>query len=360
MADKTEAPTPHRLQEAREEGQVVRSQELITAVIILSGAFLLRGPGKQLALDFQTLVTETIITLPTAVVTVESLREMFFMFGAKILPHLGLLLVGLMLAGVAVTIGQTQFLWAGKKIGFDAKRVNPIEGFKRIFSTHGLIELLRSLLKLGWVSWIAYSFLRSRFLEIVSLTQFDLSTAIGSFAEISISLAIRVGSMYLVLAVADYAYQRWELYKNLRMSKDDIKQEMKRSEGDPMLKSRIRGMQRRMARGRMMANVAKATVVVTNPTHLAIAIEYHEGMKAPKVLAKGPYHVAEKIVKIAKENHIPVVQNIPLARAIYKTIDIGQEISSDLYLAMAEVLAYVYKLRGKTSFASNTTNPQYS
>lgn len=358
MADKTEAPTPHRLQEAREEGQVVRSQELITAVVILSGAFLLRGPGKQLALDFQTLVTETIITLPTAVVTVESLRETFFMFGSKILPHLGLLLVGLMLAGVVVTIGQTQFLWAGKKIGFDAKRVNPIEGFKRIFSTHGLIELLRSLLKLGWVSWIAYSFLRSRFLEIISLTQFDLITAIGSFVEISISLAIRVGSMYLVLAVADYAYQRWELYKNLRMSKDDIKQEMKRSEGDPMLKSRIRGMQRRMARGRMMANVAKATVVVTNPTHLAIAIEYHEGMKAPKVLAKGPYHVAEKIVKIAKENHIPVIQNIPLARAIYKTIDIGQEISSDLYLAMAEVLAYVYKLRGKTSFAS--ANPQYS
>ncbi len=133
------------------------------------------------------------------------------------------------------------------------------------------------------------------------------------------------------------------------MSKDEIKEEMKRSEGDPMLKSRVRGMQRQMARGRMMANVPKATVVITNPTHLAVAIEYQEGMQAPKVLAKGPYRVAERIVKIAKENHIPVVQNIPLARAIYKTIDIGQEISPDLYLAMAEVLAYVYKLRGKTT-----------
>lgn len=356
MADKTEAPTPHRLQEAREEGQVVRSQEVITAVVILSGAFLLRGPGLQLGLKFQSLLVETITQLPTTEVSVESVRGMFFLYGAAILPTLAFLLFGLMLAGVAVTAGQTQFLWAGKKIGFDAKRLNPIEGFKRIFSTHGLIELLRSLLKLGWVTWVAYSFLRSRFFELVSLTQFDLRTSVNDFVDICLSLAIRVGSMYLVLAVADYAYQRWELYKNLRMSKDEIKQEMKRSEGDPLLKSRIRGMQRRMARGRMMANVSKATVVVTNPTHLAIAIEYNEGMKAPKVLAKGPYHVAEKIVQIARENHIPVVQNIPLARAIYKTIEIGQEISSDLYLAMAEVLAYVYKIKGKKHFTPVTNH----
>lgn len=360
MTDKTEAPTSHRLQEAREEGQVVRSQELISAVVILTGAYLLRGPGKQLGLNFEGLVMETIITLPTVAITVESLRGMFFMFGMKILPSVGLIMFGLLLAGTAVTLGQTEFLWAGKKIGFDFKRLNPLDGFKRIFSTHGLIELLRSLLKLSWVTWIAYSFLRSRFFELVSYTQFDMGTAVSSFLEVSISLVIRVGSMYLVLAIADYAYQRWDLYKNLRMSKDDIKQEQKRSEGDPLLKSRIRNMQRRMARGRMMANVSKASVVITNPTHLAVAIEYHEGMKAPKVLAKGPYHVAQKIIQIAKENNIPVVQNIPVARAIYKTIDIGQEISSDLYLAMAEILAYVYKLRGKDAFASKTTNPQSS
>jgi flagellar biosynthetic protein FlhB len=158
--------------------------------------------------------------------------------------------------------------------------------------------------------------------------------------------------MYLVLAVADYAYQRWDLYKNLRMSKEEIKEENKRSEGDPMLKSRVRSMQRQMARGRMMSNVPKATVVITNPTHLAVAIEYQEGMPAPRLLAKGPYRVAQRIVKIARENQIPVIQNIPLARAIYKNIEIGQEISPDLYLAMAEVLAYVYKLRGKVPAGS--------
>jgi flagellar biosynthetic protein FlhB len=356
MPDKTEAPTSNRLQEAREEGQVVRSQELISAVVILMSAFLLQGPGKQLAMAFQELIANVIAELPGVNLSVEWLRETIFTFALQILPSFSLILFGLLLSGMAVTLGQTQFLWAGKKIGFDFKRVNPLEGFKRIFSSRGFFELLRSLLKLGWVSWAAYGFLRSRFIEMISFNQFDFNTAVSKFAGMCVSLALRVGGMYLVLAVADYAYQRWDLYKNLKMSKDEIKQEHKRSEGDPLLKSRMRSLQRQMARGRMMANVAKATVVVTNPTHLAIAIEYQEGMKAPKVLAKGPYRVAERIVKIAKENHIPVVQNIPLARAIYKTVDIGQEISPDLYLAMAEILAYVYKLRGKSHASSGTAS----
>ena len=348
MADKTEAPTPHRLQEAREEGQIVRSQELNTAVIVLMSVFLLRGPGKQLAIAFKDVMTTSIIDLPHTDLSVEWLRQTAFAFGGKILPSFAFLLVGLMLTGVVITMGQTQFLWASKKIGFDVKRLNPLEGFKRIFSTRGLIELLRSLLKLGWVSWVAYSFLLAHYYELFSFTQYDLGTAVTTFVNLSFSLILRIGGMYLILAVADYAYQRWDLYKNLRMSKDDIKEENRRSEGDPMLKSRVRSMQRQMARGRMMSNVPKATVVITNPTHLAVAIEYQEGMKAPKLLAKGPFRVAERIVKIAKENRIPVIQNIPLARAIYKTVEIGQEISPDLYLAMAEVLAYVYKLRGKS------------
>jgi flagellar biosynthesis protein FlhB len=139
-----------------------------------------------------------------------------------------------MLTGVAVTMGQTQFLWTGRKIGFDFKRLNPLEGLKRIFSTRGLIELFRSLLKLGWVSWIAYSFLRAHYYELFPLPQVDLGTAITTFVNLSFSLILRIGGMYLILAVADYAYQRWDLYKSLRMSKEDIKEENKRSEGDPM------------------------------------------------------------------------------------------------------------------------------
>ena len=357
MADKTEAPTPHRLQEAREEGQVVRSQELNTAVVILIGAFLLRGPGKQLGTAFKDIVTAMLVEASHADVSVEWLRGTAFFFGGKILPSFLLVLAGLLFAGVGITLGQTQFLWAGKKIGFDAKRINPLDGFKRIFSKHGLIELLRSLLKLGLVSWVAYGFLRSNYVRLISLTQYDLGTGIGEFVDLALSLTIRVGGTYLILAVADYAYQRWDLYKSLRMSKEEIKEENKRAEGDPMLKSRVRGMQRQMARGRMMANVHKAAVVVTNPTHLAIALEYQEGMRAPRVLAKGPYRVAERIIKIAKENHIPVVQNIPLAHALYDNIEVDQEISPDLYLAVAEILAYVYKLRGKVPAARKTPEP---
>jgi flagellar biosynthesis protein FlhB len=286
MADKTEAPTPHRLEEARKEGQVVRSQELNTAVIILMSAFLLRGPGAQLGSAFKDIVVMTITELPHADISTEWLRQTAFTFGGQVLPSFGLLLIGLLFTGVGITWGQTQFLWTGKKIGFDAKRLNPLEGFKRIFSRHGLIELLRSLLKLGLVSWVAYGFLRANYIQLIALTQFDLTTALGQFIRLAISLTIRVGGMYLILAAADYAYQRWDLYKNLKMTKDEIKEENKRSEGDPMLKSRVRGMQRQMARGRMMANVPKATVVITNPTHLAIAIEYQDGMRAPKVLAK--------------------------------------------------------------------------
>jgi flagellar biosynthesis protein FlhB len=308
---------------------------------------LLRGPGAQLGAALKQVVTDMLIGLPGTELSEEWLIKTVYAFGWQILPSLGLIIIGLLLTGIAVTLGQTQFLWASKKIGFDFKRVNPIEGLKRIFSTHGLIEILRSLLKLGWVSWFAYSFLRTNYAELIAFTQYDLNTAVNRFLELAVDLTMRVGSMYLILAVADYAYQRWELYKNLRMSKEEIKEEYKRSEGDPMLKSRVRNMQRQMARGRMMSNVAKAAVVITNPTHLAIAIEYHEGMGAPKVLAKGPYRVAQKIVALAKENHIPVVQNIPLARAIYKTIEIGQEVSPDLYVALAEVLAYVYRLHGK-------------
>ena len=348
MADKTEAPSSRRLEEAREKGQVVHSQELNTAAIILAGAYLMRGPGADLFTALEQMVTSIIIDLPGADLSTLWLKQLAYSFALQVLPSLGLIIVGLLLTGVAVTVAQTQFLWAGKKIGFDFSRVNPLEGFKRIFSSHGLIELLRSLLKLGWVSWFAYGFLTAAYAEMIAFADYDFNTAVGRFAELCIELIIRVGSMYLILAVADYAYQRWELYKNLRMSKEEIKEEFKRSEGDPMLKSRVRNMQRQMARGRMMSNVPKATVVVTNPTHLAIAIEYHEGMGAPKVLAKGPFRVAQRIVALAKENNIPVVQNIPLARAIYKTIDIGQEISPDLYVAMAEVLAYVYRLRGKS------------
>ncbi len=355
MSDRTEAPTPRRKEEAREEGQVAHSHELNSAVVLLASALLLRGPGRDLIQAMKDLVVNLLRDLPSAELTRSWILQHLFQYAGRILPPLGILMVGVLMAGMVTTLAQTRFLWSSKRIGFDFKRLNPLNGFKRIFSPRGLVEMLKSLLKLLLIGWVAYSFLRKMYPQLIQLENYDLATGAGQFVNLAITLTLQIGGAYLALAAADYAYQRWELMRNLRMTKEEIKEEFKRSEGDPFLKSRIRQQQRRMARGRMMANVPKATVVVTNPTHLAIAIEYREGMRAPKVLAKGAMKVAQHIVAIAKENSIPVVQNIPLARAIYKTIDIDQEISPDLYMAMAEVLAYVYRLRGRVP---KTRQPQ--
>lgn len=353
MADKSEAPTPRRLEDAREKGQIVRSIELNVAASILAAAILLGGPGKDLAQAIRELLVDTITRIPSADLSEAWLASTTFNFAARILPSLGLLMLVLMAIGVAITLGQTNFLWVNK--GFDFSRLNPLSGLKRIFSTHGLIEILKSLLKLGLIGWMSYSFLNSHISDMLGLVQLDLPSAIRKFLELVIALALQIGEVYIVLAVADYAYQRWDLYRNLRMTKEEIKEEYKRSEGDPMLKSRIRSEMRRMARSRMMAAVPKSTVVVTNPTHLAIAILYENGMHAPKVLAKGAHLTAQRIVALARENDIPVVQNIPVARAIYKTVEIGQEISPDLYTAMAEILAYVFRLQGRSPRSAQTT-----
>lgn len=347
MSNKTEAPTPRRIEDARKEGQVARSQELNTAVLLLAAAFLLRGPGKEINTSFMALIAQSLAQIPSAEIGEKWLLQFMYSIGVQVLPPLGLMLFALMLTAIAVTMGQTRFLWTSKKIGFDFKRLNPLNGFKRIFSLRGLVEIVRALLKLLVVGWVAYSYLRGHIEDLAVLLQTDFRSALSLSADLAVNLMLRVGAVYLVLAAADYAYQRWDWLRSLRMTKEEIKEEYKRSEGDPFLKSRIRAQQRRIARNRMMAKVPKATVVVTNPTHLAIAIEYHEGMNAPRVVAKGALRVAERIVAIAREHNIPIVQNIPLARAMYKTIEIDQEISPDLYLAMAEVLAYVYRLRGQ-------------
>jgi flagellar biosynthetic protein FlhB len=346
MSDRTAAPTPRRIEEAREEGRVARSLELNTAAILLAGALLLRGPGASLVLGIREFLTQSIIMLPTIELTGPWLRALVFSQALFLAPKLGLILIALLIAGVAVTLVQTGFLWAGKKIGFDFKRINPLDGLKRIFSGQGLIELGRALIKLAFVGYVAYAFLRSQAQVLMELSSMDLASGISKWVELAGNLAVRVGTMYFVLAVADYAFQRWRFMRSMRMTKEEIKEDIKRSEGDPFLRSRIRGQQRRLARNRMMSNVPKAKVIITNPTHLAIAIDYGpEQMRAPRVLAKGAFALAERIVSIAKENRIPVVQNIPVARAIYKTVEVEQEIPPDLYLAVAEILAYVYRMK---------------
>jgi flagellar biosynthetic protein FlhB len=347
MADKTEAPTAKKRQKARKEGQVARSQELNTAASLFVGVWLLKNPGQSLILSVRSLIADTVTTLPDLKdINQAWLKQLVFTDAMRIAPSLGLIILALAGTSVLITFAQTNFLISTKRIGFDLHRLNPLKGINRIFSTHGLVELVKALFKLIVVGWTSYTFLKTHVTDLASLSQMDLASGIGSWVGLAISLATRIAGVYLLLAIADYIYQRWHLNRSLRMSKEEIKEEFKTSEGDPMLRNRIRGQQRRLARMRMMANVPKADVIITNPTHLAVAIQYiPEEMHAPKVLAKGADQVAFRIVDIGRTNNIPIMQNKPLARAIFQTVEIEEEIPPELYMAMAEVLAYIYKLR---------------
>jgi flagellar biosynthetic protein FlhB len=346
MAEKSEAPSSHRLAEARSRGQVMKSVEINAAIALLVGAWLLQGPGRDLYKALSDIVVNTIHKMDVANITYLWLQQTVFQdFGSVIVP-LGMILVGLMVISVTVTMVQIGFVWADKRRVFDFSRVNPASGLKRLFSTSGLFELLKSTLKISLIGYVAYSYLMENINAILELSQIEVKAAIAKWVGLAIGLIIRIATFYLFLAVADYIYQRWQFMKNMRMTKEEVKEEYKQQEGDPTIKARIKDQQRRMARMRMMAAVPKADVIITNPTHLAIAVKYDsKAMEAPRVLAKGAQFVAQNIVDIGKKNNVPVVQNVQLARAVYRTVDIDHEIPPELYMSMAEVLAYVYRLR---------------
>jgi flagellar biosynthetic protein FlhB len=351
MSDKTEAPSARRLADAREKGQIPRSMELNTAAVLLVGTLLLQGQGGGLVGAIRELLVNA-ISHPSVQDPNEAwLRDLFYTSAMRVLPSLGLFLISILVLGVAVTVAQTGFLWASKRVGFDFSRLNPLSGFKRIFSSQGLFEIGKNLLKLGLVGYVAYSYLNTNAAELMRLCQMDFSIAVQSWLSLAITLALRIGGSYLVLAIADYAYQRWNFMKKMRMTKEEVKEEYKHSEGNPFLKGRIRSQMRRMARTRMMTNVPKATVVITNPTHFAVAIEYNAHMDAPKVVAKGAHLIAQRIVAIARENNIPIVENVPVARGLYRNVQVDEKIPSDFFRAVAEILAYVYRTREQKTAA---------
>lgn len=347
MSEKTEAPTARRLQDARERGQIARSIELNAAAALIGGIWLLQGPGAQLAKSLSDLMRETVSNLTMQELTdiwlQTTLRNNFLMIA---LPF-GEIVLGLMVIGLVVSFGQTGFGWASKRPFAEFSRLNPINGFKRIFSPQGLVEVLKSLLKLLVVGWPVYTYLSTNTVQIISLANMDLASGIATFIRICIDIMWRVASAYFVLAVADYAYQVWNFRRGLRMSKQEIIDEFKKTEGDPLLRGRIRSQQRRIARMRMMSKVPTADVVVTNPTHFAVAVSYQqEKMEAPQVVAKGSFELARRIVEVARENKVPVVENVALARGLYQAVDVEGEVPPDMYVLMAEVLAYVYRQKG--------------
>lgn len=346
MAEKTEAPSGRRLGEARARGQVMKSIEVNAALVLLIGTWILQSAGKDLANALSEVMIRTMKNIDVPDITLNWIRQTVYDDVGSLAIPLASILFGLMFIGMMATFIQVGFLWANKRKVFDFSRFNVFSGLKRMFSMSGVFELLKSTLKICLIGFVAYGYLQENVLKLLTLCQMDFRSGINEWVDLAAGLVIRIATFYFALAIADYLYQRWQFMKNMKMTKEEVKEEFKQSEGDPTIKGRIKEQQRRMARMRMMAAVPRADVIITNPTHLAVAVKYDSGaMEAPKVLAKGSQFLAQKIVEIGKNNQISVVQNIQLARALYRNVEVDQEIPPDLYVSMAEVLAYVYKLK---------------
>ena len=258
---------------------------------------------------------------------------------------MGPVLIGILLFAVASNVGQIGFIFANKALIPDFKKVSPMAGFKRMFSTRSLVELAKGILKIAIIGFIGYNVVSGYYGQYLLLPNMTIPE-IASFTSGAIyELTFKVTLALLVMAVADFAYQKYEHEKNLKMTKQEVRDESKQSEGDPKVKSRIRQKQRDIVRSRMMAEVPKATVVVTNPTHYAVALKYEPASKsdAPKVVAKGKNLIAQKIKEIAGKHQVPIIENKPLAQSLYASCEIGSEIPMVLYQAVAEVLSQVYK-----------------
>lgn len=348
--EKTEPATPRRRQEARRKGQVARTPELGTALVILACLpavhSLLGSMGDSAARFTEDVYTYALVPDDLTAGTVHRLlTEMAVVAVRTVWPVLALAFV----LGTASQVAQVGFLVAGEAVKPKAERINPVQGLKRMFSKRAVVELLKAVLKVVLISGICYSLVKGALPLFPQLALLEPLEAVTLVGQLVVRMGLTAGIVLLVIAVGDYAFQRFELNKSLRMSKQELKEELRQSEGDPQVRARLRQRQRELAMGRMMADVPKADVVITNPVHIAVALQYDpNAMNAPVVLAKGAGRVAERIKEIAREHRIAVVENVWLARTLFDTVPVGREIPAELYQAVAEVLAFVYRLRRRT------------
>lgn len=342
--DKTEEPTAKKRADAKKKGQVGRSTEISTAFVLLTGFFVLKVLWENIYTSIANYTTYIFTHLNQPVDT-ENISRLFIgimeILATTALP----IMLAIMIIGLGVNFFQVGLNFNTEAIGFKLDKLNPINGFGRIFSKRSLVELFKSLFKIVVIGYFLYTILSQQLLAMPQFIYFDLGTSLEQMSKIIFSMSFEVIGVIMVLGFLDYGYQKWQTTQDLKMSKQEVKDEMKQSEGDPQIKGKIKQKQRQMAMSRMMQEVPKADVIVTNPTHFAVALQYHKGMQAPLVIAKGQDFVAQKIKKLAREASVPIVENRPLARALFASTNIGDAVPAELYQAVAEVLAYVYRLK---------------
>ena len=338
--EKTEQATPRKKQKAREKGQVARSKDL-TSMVTMSGIVMIFYFAGELFFSNMAGMTGGILSLKYGTDPLHVSRIAIIQ-GAKIIAPFFIVTV---ILSILSSVMQDGIVF--KPLKMEWGKLNPFEGLKRIFSVKGLTELLKSLLKFTIGGWLVYYIVKKDVEVLPSLSAMEIHEMVRVSGKLVMDAVIIAFAYYMIIAIVGYFIDKWHHEKSLRMTKQEIKEEAKESEGDPLIKSRIKSAQREAARKRMMQEVPSATVVITNPTHLAIAIKYEDkGMPAPRVVAKGAGIIAARIKEIARKHGVPIMEDKPLARALFK-VELNAFIPEGLYVAIARVLAYVYKLRGK-------------
>ncbi|MGP7817489.1 flagellar biosynthesis protein FlhB [Niallia sp. 01092] len=346
--EKTEKATPKKRQDTRKKGQVAKSQDVNTAIVLLVVFAVLHFTGSYMLKGFIAIMKHSFQEFMLLDLTEQNLQHIFLQILKEIAFIVSPILIAAIVAGLIANYMQVGVLFSTEAIQFKLEKINPISGFKRIFSLRSIIELLKSILKISVIGVVTFSILWLQFSELLVLSYKSVYTSLITLAQLTIQMGLYGSGALLLLSLLDYLYQRYDFEKNIKMSKQDIKDEHKNIEGDPLIKSKIKQRQREMAMRRMMQDVPNADVVITNPTHYAIALKYEEDKyDAPYVVAKGIDFVAQKIKFIAKENDVVMVENRPLARALYSEIEVGDVVPEEFFKAVAEILAFVYRTRNE-------------
>lgn len=349
--ERTEKATPRRIQEARRKGQVAKSADLTGAVCLLAVVTLLYAVKDVFFMDLQSFLAGHFSEVANLAASHKNplpvLHEAVLFSFRLLAPFFGVA----MLAVIASNISQVGFLFAPEVLKPKFTNLNPVSGLQRMLSMRSLVELVKALLKFSVIGGITFFLIKARLQDLILVFYRSPWGILQAVTGLVLTVALWGGLAYLALALLDYLYQRYDYQKNLRMSKQEVKEEYKQTEGDPLIKARQRELRRSISLNKIISEVPQATVVITNPTHLAVALRYQQGeMAAPRVVAKGAGWLAGRIKEIAAENKVPVIENREVARFVYHNVEIGREIPLEVYQAVAEILALVYRLKAKENY----------
>jgi flagellar biosynthesis protein FlhB len=344
--ERTEQGTPKRKEEAREKGQVARSREVSSVAGLAACLIYFYFNATGLLEKISAIMTSTFRSAGRVTISLDNVQILLTGLLFKVFVLLLPIFIVVFIIGIIANVAQIGVLFSSTAIQPELSKIDPLKGFKRLFSLNSFVEFIKNILKMLIIGMVSYLVIRNEvngFLPLAEQTVWEIMLYLG---KITFKILLTTCWVLIILAILDYVYQRWEYEKGLRMSRQEIKEEFKNSDGDPAIKARIKRLQREMSRKRMMAAVPKADVIITNPTHLAVAIQYDQDTGiAPVVVAKGSGFIAERIRNIGRENDIPIVENKPLAQVLYKMVKLNETIPVNLYRSVAEVLAFVYSLK---------------